>query len=124
MDDVVGRIGAPGELLENHLTFGVEFGLGEPRIDENVEQGVQTEVEFPGRNPSVKGGVLLGRERVEITAHGIDALSDVLCGSSRRPLEQQVFEKVRDARQLGGSSRLPTPIHAPIATIATGAWTR
>ena len=63
----------------------------------------------------MKRGVLLGRERVEITAHGIDALSDVLCGSSRRPLEQQVFEEVRDARQLGGSSRLPTPIHAPTA---------
>ena len=54
VDDIVGRIGAPGELFENHLTFGVEFGLGEPRIDENVEQGVQAEVEFPGRNSSVK----------------------------------------------------------------------
>ena len=51
-DDVGRRIGAPGELLENHPTFGVKFGLGELRIDENVEQGVQTEVEFPGRNPS------------------------------------------------------------------------
>ena len=45
----------------------------------------------------VVAGVLLGRERVELTANRIDGLGDVLRRPRGGALEQHVLDEMRDA---------------------------
>src|SRR5437588_235321 len=70
--------------------------------------GARTRRPFPGgrardvlvRHAGVHDRVLARRRRVELRAHRVERLRDLLRGVRPRALEQQVLDEVRDARPL------------------------
>ena len=96
---VVGVVVVHGDLVEDHVTLGLDV-LGRDRrggdhVAEHVDGQRQVLVEHPG----VEAGVLLRGEGVELPAHRVERHRDVQRRALRGALEQQVLEEVRAAVQ-------------------------
>ena len=94
-EGVLGIVVAHGDLLEHHVAFEFDvMGLAttpQHHIGNQVDGQFQIVVE----HMRVVAGVLLGGERVELTADRVDGLRDLHRGARRGRLEQQVFQEVR-----------------------------
>ena len=101
LDDVGRLVAVHEDLFEDHLALGVHLFGPERRPAEDVAEDVQAELDILGQCPHVKRRVLLGRVGVHVAPDSVDLFCDLAGGPFRRALEEQVLEKVRDARLLG-----------------------
>src|SRR3954447_23156407 len=99
---VVGRVFRHGQLFEDDVAFGVDLVRPQRRFGQDLAEQLETELEVVRRQARVVRGVLAGGERVHLAAERVDRLRDLACGSCLRPLEHEVLEEVRCARELRG----------------------
>ena len=100
--DVVGRVVVHRQLLEDDLSLTLDVVVLQRRSGENVAQQFDARPSVASGHPAVERRVLLRREGVDVAAHAVDGAGDVGRRAGRRPLEQQVLQKVTDAGLLGG----------------------
>jgi hypothetical protein len=97
--DVVGVVVVHRDLVEDHVTLGLDVLGREQRRGDHVAEDVHGQRQVVIEDPRVEAGVLLGGEGVELAADRVERDRDV----ERRPLtgalEQQVLEEVRTAVQ-------------------------
>src|ERR687892_383968 len=99
---ILGHVEVHEDLFEDHLPLGLELVGPERRVGQHVAQDVHTQPDLMGGQPGVVSGVLAAGEGVHLAPHRVDGLGDLAGRARRRPLEQQVLEEVRRARQLVG----------------------
>ena len=96
-DHVIGVIGLEVDLLEDHLTLGLDVSSTYGRIPQDVGQQGGGHLLAPCRHTGVVRRVLLGGERVHLATGGVHQLRY----GARRPalgsLEEQVLQEVRGA---------------------------
>ena len=96
----LGRVvGVHGDLVQDHGALGVHILRRDQRVSDHVGEHVEGELGVTVQHASVEAGVLLGRVRVELAAHGLDRGRDLLRGATRSSLEEQVLQEVRGAMQ-------------------------
>ena len=96
VDEIARVVVHHRDLLEHHLPLGVD--VVEARPKDHVRHHVDRDLEVVVRDPRVDDSRLAGRRRVQLAAHRVEALGDLLRRVARRPLEQQVLDEVRDTR--------------------------
>jgi hypothetical protein len=69
-----GFVAVHQDFVQDDLALGFELIGAQGRGPDDLGEDVEAEVDRTGQQPHVKGGVLLGRERVHIPAHGVDEL--------------------------------------------------
>ena len=96
VDELLRRVLDHRDLLEHHLALGVEVGEG--RREDHVRHHVERVLEVPVGNARVDDRVLARRGRVQLAAHLVEHLGDLLRVVRARALEEQVLDEVRDTR--------------------------
>ena len=96
MDEVLGRVLDHRDLLEHDLALGVE--VGERRREDHVRHHVQRFLQVPVRDAGVDDRVLARGGCVQLAAHLVEDLRDLLRVVRPRALEEQVLDEVRNAR--------------------------
>ena len=96
VDEILGRVLDHRDLLEHDLALGVE--VGERRREDHVRHHVQCVLQVPVRHARVDDRVLARGGRVQLAAHPVEDLRDLLRVVRARALEEQVLDEVRDAR--------------------------
>jgi hypothetical protein len=91
------------DLLQHHLPLGVD--VEEARPEHHVGHHVDGDLQVVVGNPRVDERRLARRGGVELAAHGVEVLRDLLRGVAQGALEEQMLDEVRDARP---SERLVT----------------
>ena len=96
MDEVLRRVLDHRDLLEDDLPLRVD--VGERRREDHVGHHVQRVLEVAVGDAGVHDRVLAGGGRVQLAAHLVEDLGDLLGLVRARALEEQVLDEVRDAR--------------------------
>ena len=96
VDEVLRRVLDHRDLLEHDLALGVE--VGERRREDHVRHHVERVLEVPVGHARVDDRVLARGGRVQLAAHLVEDLRDLLRVVRPRALEEQVLDEVRDAR--------------------------
>ena len=86
------------DLFEDHLTFGVEVRLADHAVLQHVREVIDGHLEVAVQHARVVARVLLAGERVDIAAHGVEVLRDLLGGAPLRALEEQVLQEMAGRR--------------------------
>src|SRR4051812_33817587 len=102
VDRIARVVVVHGDLFEDHAALAVDVVRYEQRRRDHVADDVDGERHVDVQHPRVVAGVLLGGERVELTADRIELGRDRQRVASPRALEQQVLEIVRRAGQRDG----------------------
>jgi hypothetical protein len=76
------------DLLEDHAALQIDICGIESGVAQHVADQVDGEIKITVQHMCVKAGVLLGGERVELTADHVDLLGDRRCRASRGAFEQ------------------------------------
>ncbi len=97
LDDVVGTVVIHGDLFEDHLPLGVDVAGAQRWVGEHVTEEVDADRCVALGETAVVGGVLLGGERVDVTAVTVDRARDVARAAPVGALEQEVLEEVARA---------------------------
>jgi hypothetical protein len=92
--DVLGRVLVHVDLLEDHLALRVQIRRSDHAVLQHVGEMLHGHRQVAIQHAGVEARVLLRRERVEVTAHGVEALGDIESAARRRALEEQVLEEV------------------------------
>ena len=92
---VLGVVVAHRDLLEDDVAFQLDVFGRAATVEHHIGHQVDGQRQIAVEHMRVVAGVLLGGERVELTADGIHRLRDLHGGASRRRLEQQMFQEVR-----------------------------
>ena len=99
------------DLLEHDLALGVDVVEG--GCEDHVGHRVERLLDPPVGDARVHDGRLARRRGVELPAHPVEELGDLLRGVARRALEEQVLDEVRQAgargRLVPGAGRDPEP---------------
>ena len=90
------------DLFQDHLALGIEVRLADQRVLEHVGQMIDRHLQVTVEHPRVVARVLLGRERVDVTAHRVEVLGDVERGPVLGALEEQVFQEMAGPADLRG----------------------
>ena len=98
VDDVGGVVLVHRDLLEDDPALLLDVLRPDERIGDHIAHDVDGQRQVDVEHPRVVAGVLLGREGVQVAAHGLDRCGDVQRRARARALEEQVLEKMRDAR--------------------------
>ncbi len=96
-EGVLGIVVAHRDLFEHDVAFELDVMGRAAAVEHHVGHQVDGQFEVLVEHVRVVAGVLLGGERVELAADGVDGLGDVDRGARRGRLEQQVLEEVRGA---------------------------
>ena len=88
------------DFLDDHLLLGLEI-LGPEARAKDVGQDVEGFGEVFGKAGDMVEGVFFGSLGVVLGADPVEVLVDGQGIAVRRPLENHVFEEMRDPRQLG-----------------------
>ena len=112
VEDKVGRlVVAHGDLFEDHGAFDVHVLLADRRVEHDIGDDIDGQRQVAVKHGGVEAGVLLLRERVELTTDGVDRRGDVQSAASRGALEEQMLEIVAGAghrgRLIGGTHAHP-----------------
>ena len=84
MGDVVGVVVVHRDLVEDHVTLGLDVVGGDQRGGDHVAEHVDRERQVLVEHARVEAGVLLGGEGVELTADRVERDRDVEGGALRR----------------------------------------
>ena len=95
VDEILGRVLHHRDLLEHDLALGVD--VGECRGEDHVRHHVEGALEMTIRDACVDDRRLARRRRVQLAAHLVEDLRDLLRRVRARTLEEQVLDEVRDA---------------------------
>ena len=96
---VVGVVVVHGDLVEDHVTLGLDVLGGDREDGDHVAEHVDRQRQVLVEDPRVEAGVLLGGEGVELAADRVERDRDVQRRALGGALEQQVLEEVRAAVQ-------------------------
>ena len=96
-DDVVGRVFAGADFLQDDVLLAGEIVRIERRLGQNIRQHVERERHVRLQHARIIGRCLDAGRRIEIAADGFDLLGDIARGAPLGALERHVFEKVRNA---------------------------
>ena len=100
-DHVVGRVRHLPDFLQDDRTLAGQFGLVEHRILHDVRNQVERQRQVFRQDLRMKGRRLAPRIGIEVAAHRLDLLGNVLRRTPLGALEDHVFQEMRDAVQLG-----------------------
>ena len=89
-----GLIAIHENLLADHLALALDFGSGKNRVEIHVAEHVAQPIEMLHPRLCVIAGVVLGGERIQITADSLDSRRDLARIPALRPLEEEVFEEM------------------------------
>ena len=96
VDEVLRVVVDHRDLLEHHLALAVD--VGERRLEDHVRHRVERLLEVVVGNARVDDGRLARGRGVQLAAHRVEQLRDVLRAVAGRALEEQVLDEVGDAR--------------------------
>ena len=96
VDEILGRVLHHRDLLEHDLALGVD--VGERRREDHVRHDVEGALEMAVRDARVDDRRLARRGRVQLAAHLVEDLRDLLGRVRARALEEEVLDEVRHAR--------------------------
>ena len=97
VDQILRRVLAHGDLLEDDAALLFEVLLVEPGAQEQVGQEVHRAVEVLGDDLRVVAGAFLRGERVHLPADGVHLHGDFARGAPLGALEEHVLHEVRQA---------------------------
>jgi hypothetical protein len=95
--DVLGRIKRGRDLLQDQVALAGKLGFVEARRHDDVTQDVEGERHVVAHHARIIGGRVDAGRRVQLAAHRLDLLGDILRGPARRSLEGHVLQEMRDA---------------------------
>ena len=95
VDEVLRRVLHHRDLLEHDFPLGVD--IGERRGEDHVGHDVEGALEMTIRDAGVDDRGLARRCGVQLAAHLVEDLGDLLGRVRARALEEQVLDEVRDA---------------------------
>src|SRR3954451_23391611 len=98
VDEVVGRVVAHPDLLEDHLALRFDLVGAQRGRPHDVGEDVEREREVPVGHAHVVRGDLLAGERVHVAPARLDGFGDLRRVARLGALEQQVLEEVARAR--------------------------
>ena len=96
VDEILRRVLDHRDLLEHHLALGVDVREG--RREDHVGHHVERVLEVAVGDARVDDRVLARRRRVQLAAHLVEDLGDLLRVVGARALEEEMLDEVRDAR--------------------------
>ena len=94
---ILGVVVAHRDLFEYDVAFQFDVVASAAAVEHHIGNQVDGQFEVLVEHVRVVAGVLLGGERIELTAYGVHGLRDVDGGARRCRLEQQVLEEMRGA---------------------------
>ena len=97
--ELLRRVLVHRDLLEHDLALLVE--LGERRREDHVGHHLERCVDVPVGDARVDDGVLARGRGVQLRAHRVEGLRDLLRVVGARALEEEVLDEVRDAGAIG-----------------------
>jgi hypothetical protein len=92
--ELLRRVLVHRDLLEHDIALVIE--LGEPRCEHHVGHHRDRLLDVAVGHAGVDDGVLARGRRVQLGAHRVEYLGDLLRVVGRRALEEQVLDEVRD----------------------------
>ena len=95
VDEILGRVLHHRDLLEHDLALGVD--VGERRCEDHVRHHVEGTLEMAVGDARVHDRRLARRGCVQLAAHLVEDLGDLLGRVRARALEEQVLDEVRHA---------------------------
>ena len=101
VDEIVGSVLDHLDLFEDHLLLALDLVDRKRRVQHQVRQDVEGPRQVLVHHLDVVAGVLLRRERVEVAAHRVELLRDLLRAAPLGALEEHVLDEVGDAALLG-----------------------
>ena len=112
-EGVLGIVVAHGDLLEHHVAFEFDvMGLA-TTPQHHIGNQVDGEFQIVVEHMRVVAGVLLGGERVQLTADRVDGLRDLHRSARRVALNSRCSRKCAAPATVGPSSREPTLTQTP-----------
>ena len=103
---LLGLIGVHGQLLLDHIPFLADLDGVKGGIQKRVRQHFPNLLKMAVARLGIEASVFFAGEGVEIPADALDGLRDVPRGAPPGPLEQEMFNEMRNAVQ---TRRLVTP---------------
>jgi hypothetical protein len=97
--ELLRRVLVHRDLLEHDLPLLVD--LGERGGEDHVGHHLERRLDVMIRDAGVDDGVLAGGRSVQLGAHGVERLGDLLRVEAARALEQEVLDEMGDAGALG-----------------------
>ena len=97
VDQIVRGVLDHLDLLEDDRLLLLDILRGEARVPQDVGQEVDGERQVLVEHAHVEAGLLLGRERIHLSAHRIDRPGDVLRRPGLRALEDEMLDQMRDS---------------------------
>ena len=100
MRQVLRRVLGHGDLLDHHALLLRHFSGVEGRVGRHVRDHVHGQGQVLVHHLGIEAGALLGREGVQLSAHGVHLLRDLPGRALFGALEHHVLQEVADARLL------------------------
>ena len=97
---IVRRVLDHLDLFEDDLFLALDVLAVKRRVEHDIRENVEGARQVFVEHLDVVAGALLGRERIQHSAHRIDGLRDVLGRARCGPFEQHVLDEMRDASAL------------------------
>ena len=101
VDIVIGSVFRTGDLLDNHLTLGVNGILRECGLDHHFGQNGKRVFKLIVNETGVVAGVLLSRERVELSPQAVEMHGDVKRALRGRTFEHHMLHEMGKAGLIG-----------------------
>ncbi len=95
-DHVVGRVERLADLRQDHAALGLDLGILEQRVEQDVGDHLHREGHVGAQYAGVVGGGLAAGVGVDVAADVLDLLGDAARGPGAGALERHVLEKVGD----------------------------
>ena len=100
VDEVVGRVLDHLDLFDDDFLLALDVLGAERRVADDIGEDVDRERQMLVEDFDVVARVLLGGERVELPADGVNRLGNILGRAAGGALEQHVLDEMRDAPAL------------------------
>src|SRR5258708_40232821 len=97
VDKIVGRVFRLRNLLQHDLTLAIDLGRREGGIEKDIGKQIGCHLEVFAEHFGVVAGVLLAGKSIEDAADRVDRFGDLSGGARSGALEEQMFDKVRNA---------------------------
>ena len=98
VDNIAGVVVVHRDLFENDFTLTLDIRCIESAVEDHVADGLDRQVGVIVKDTGIKAGVLLAREGIHLTTHGLHRCGDLPCRTRARAFEEQMLEEVRRPR--------------------------